>query len=329
MKKYMLLKMLTIVSAGLVYSFLSAQGLKAPIRYFVTVEPDVELEIVEWSDQGEPLILLAGLGHSAHVFDEFAPLLADRFRVLGITRRGFGASSQPQTGYDLNSLANDIRTVMDSLGIEKAIIAGHSFAGDEMTKLASLYSGRIKALIYLDAAYDHIFQQDTLNNYPVTNYKSPSPTDADLLSPEAYRQYYFRKEGVLMPISEIKEINIFGDDGGYEGGVTPGTIYASIINGMEHPNYSGIDVPALAIYAVSYPITEVFTHYDSQDAVTKKQMQKRFEVGLKMDEIGRQDFKRRMINSKVVELEGAGHSLYLTHAEEVAENIRKFIDELQ
>ncbi len=47
----------------------------------------------EWSRKGEPLLFLSGMGQTAHAYDEFAPAFADRYRVLGITRRGWGRSS--------------------------------------------------------------------------------------------------------------------------------------------------------------------------------------------------------------------------------------------
>lgn len=46
-----------------------------------------------------PVVFLAGLGFTAHVFDDFAPRLTDRHHVVAITRRGFGASSKPDGGY--------------------------------------------------------------------------------------------------------------------------------------------------------------------------------------------------------------------------------------
>jgi non-heme chloroperoxidase len=62
---------------------------------FATVDPGVRLEILDWGGSGPPLVLLAGLGNSAHVFDGFAPKLTASNHVYGITRRGFGASSAP------------------------------------------------------------------------------------------------------------------------------------------------------------------------------------------------------------------------------------------
>src|SRR5213594_691876 len=56
---------------------------------FVTVEKNIRLEVLDWGGPGLPVVLLAGGGDTAHVFDDFAPKLTDRFHVYGITRRGF------------------------------------------------------------------------------------------------------------------------------------------------------------------------------------------------------------------------------------------------
>jgi len=58
---------------------------------FVTVDKNVRLEVLDWGGSGRPVVLLAGLGNTAHVFDDFAPKLAGAYHVYGITRRGFGA----------------------------------------------------------------------------------------------------------------------------------------------------------------------------------------------------------------------------------------------
>src|SRR5690349_3687441 len=66
----------------------------------VTVGDHVRLEVLDWGGTGTPIVLLAGLGNTAHVYDDFAPKLAASYHVYGITRRGFGASSVPTAGYD-------------------------------------------------------------------------------------------------------------------------------------------------------------------------------------------------------------------------------------
>ena len=67
---------------------------------FITVDQDVQLEVLDWGGSGRAIVLLAGGGNTAHVFDVFAPKLSDCCHVYGVTRRGYGKSSHPATGYD-------------------------------------------------------------------------------------------------------------------------------------------------------------------------------------------------------------------------------------
>jgi non-heme chloroperoxidase len=64
----------------------------------ITVEKDVQVEVLDWGGPGLNVVLLAGLGNTAHIFDEFAPKLSKHFHVYRITRRGFGQSSWPAGG---------------------------------------------------------------------------------------------------------------------------------------------------------------------------------------------------------------------------------------
>ncbi len=82
---------------------------------FVTVDDGVRLEVLDWGGSGRSVVLLAGLGFTAHVFDGFAEKLTDSYHVYGITRRGYGASSQPASGYTEQRLAEDDLRVLDAL----------------------------------------------------------------------------------------------------------------------------------------------------------------------------------------------------------------------
>ena len=110
---------------------------------FVTVEPGVQLEVLDWGGTRETLVLLTGIGDNAHVFDEFAYQFDDRFHVIGITRRGFGRSSQPAHGYDLDTRARDDITVLDKLNIREAVFVGHSVSGTELNKIGAVYPDRL------------------------------------------------------------------------------------------------------------------------------------------------------------------------------------------
>src|SRR5687767_10934241 len=84
--------------------FTSWRDLSTHKTQFVSVDENVRLEVLDWGGIGRPIVLLGGLGGTAHIFDEFAPKLAKEFCVYGITRRGFGASSVPTSGYGADRL---------------------------------------------------------------------------------------------------------------------------------------------------------------------------------------------------------------------------------
>ena len=91
---------------------------------------------------GRALIFLTGMGASAYIFDKFAPRFTNEFHVLALTRRGHGDSDCPETGYDAETLIEDIRQFMDHLNVEKTTLAGHSLAGVELTHFAATYPNK-------------------------------------------------------------------------------------------------------------------------------------------------------------------------------------------
>src|SRR5215469_9114511 len=96
---------------------------------FVTVEKGVSLEVLDWGGSGRPLVLLAGGGDTAHVFDDFALKLTATFHVYGITRRGFGESGFSPEGYGADRLGDDVVAVLDSLKLSRPVLVGHSIGG--------------------------------------------------------------------------------------------------------------------------------------------------------------------------------------------------------
>lgn len=127
---------------------------------FVTVDKDVKLEVLDWGGTGRPIVLLAGLGDTAHMFDNFAPKLTSEYHVYGITRRGFGASSAPTpdaTNYSADRLGDDVLAVMDALKIDRPVLVGHSLGGEELTSVANWHPERVAGLVYLDAGYAYAF----------------------------------------------------------------------------------------------------------------------------------------------------------------------------
>jgi pimeloyl-ACP methyl ester carboxylesterase len=125
---------------------------RTPEDRFVIVN-GVRLHYIDWGGAGECLLFLTPLGGALlEQFGSLAPQFTDRFRVLGLTRRGQGPSEKPSSGYDTDTLVSDVVTFLDVMGVRQAHIAGHSVAGAEMTRLAGVHPSRVSKLVYLDAA---------------------------------------------------------------------------------------------------------------------------------------------------------------------------------
>jgi len=77
-------------------------------RRMVPVDKDVSLDVMDWGGSGRAVVLLAGLGGTALLFGGFAAKLTPRYHVYGITRRGFGESSKPASGYSADRLGDDV-----------------------------------------------------------------------------------------------------------------------------------------------------------------------------------------------------------------------------
>jgi non-heme chloroperoxidase len=222
---------------------------------FVTVEEGVRLEVLDWGGSGRNIVLLSGSGNTAHVFDDFALKLTGNFHVHGITRRGFGVSSQPKSGYTDQRLADDVLGVLDSLNIQKPILVGHSMAGSEMTTLGSQHSDRLAGLVYLDAgddpgdfsgknpAYIALFK----NLGPLM--RPPPATEMDMKSFQAMRDRQMRIMRFAFPEAELRNQYDTNPDGSVGPNRTPNLVRKAIGEGSKKRDYANIRVPILYLPA--------------------------------------------------------------------------------
>jgi pimeloyl-ACP methyl ester carboxylesterase len=134
---------------------------------FVTVGDDVTLEVLDWGGSGRPVVLLAGQGDTAHVFDNFAPKLTPQYHIYGITRRGYGESSIPENGYSADRLGDDVLEVLATLKLERPVLVGHSIAGEELSSIGTRYPERVAGLIYLEGGYSYAYYDRSVGNYLV------------------------------------------------------------------------------------------------------------------------------------------------------------------
>jgi non-heme chloroperoxidase len=223
----------------------------------VTVDENVQLEVLDWGGSGQALVLLAGLGNTAHQFDDLAPALTARYRVLGITRRAHPGSSTPLTGYAFTRLAEDVLRVIGSMAVDRPIVIGHSFAGEELHVLGARYPEKIRGLVYVDAAFDRGDNADTeaFNAAARALPAATAPGPEDLISFTALRAFLQRTFGAAGPEAHLRARFLTNADGSVGEMWSPTPPVRQEITKEMRAAYTSykpdrIRVPALAIYAV-------------------------------------------------------------------------------
>ncbi len=115
----------------------------------ITTTDKTELYFKDWG-QGRPVILLHGWPLSSDSWDDQAMALADAgYRTIAYDRRGFGRSSQPGSGYDYDTLADDLASVIEQTGAQDATLVGFSMGGGEIARYMSRHGskGVVKAAL--------------------------------------------------------------------------------------------------------------------------------------------------------------------------------------
>ena len=291
---------------------------------FITVDKDVRLEVLDWGGSGRPVVLLAGLGNTAHVFDDFAPKLTAGYHVYGITRRGFGASSVPGSGYGADRLGDDVLAVIDALNLNKPVLVGHSIAGEELSSVGSRYPGRVGGLIYLDAGYQYAF--DNGKGSAMEELQSGAPPDSppgpgDLASFAALQAWFQRTAGCVLPEAVLRE----GTDPTPDGRPLKLRGRASVRKAIQagRRKYTNIPVRVLAIFAEPHnwgpelersadPAAEAYI--TRGNALVKKQT-KAFEAGLP--------------GARVVRLRHANHYVFISNEADVLAEMNAFLSALK
>jgi non-heme chloroperoxidase len=110
---------------------------------FITVGQENSASIdlyYEDHGSGRPVVLIHGYPLSGRAWDKQVPvLLEEGYRVLTYDRRGFGRSSQPTAGYDYDTFANDLRTLLEALDLGDVTLVGHSMGSGEVTRYLGRY----------------------------------------------------------------------------------------------------------------------------------------------------------------------------------------------
>jgi pimeloyl-ACP methyl ester carboxylesterase len=303
---------------------------------FVTVDntanKPVNLEVLDWGGSGRPLVLLAGLGNTAHIFDKFAPKLTAAYHVYGITRRGFGASSAPSpsaAAYSADRLGDDVLAVLDALKLDalklsRPVLAGHSLGGEELSSVGSRHPERVAGLIYLDAGYSYAYYDRSRGDLGIDL--------ADLQKKLEQLQPGKRPEDPRHLIDELLATTLPGferDLKEMQKNLPPAPsaqpapaqvppITQAIMTGML--KYTDIRVPVLAIFAVPHATGQPFKDEaaraaaDAHDEATTGAQAKAFESGVP--------------SARVVRLPHASHYVFLSNEADVLREMNDFLGNL-
>ena len=298
---------------------------------FVTVDDNVRLEVLDWGGTGRPLVLLAALGNTAHVYDDFAPKLTANYHVYGITRRGFGASSVPAAGYDADRMGDDIVAVLDSLKLTRPVLAGHSYAGSELSSIGSRRPDRVAGLVYFDAVFPYSFDngkgpslehfKEMATQLEMAASRMPAPSPADRASFAAYQAYEKRYNGRTFPEAEYRMQRVPTPDGSVGKSRVPPRVFQATLAGMK--KFADIRAPALAFIADPQDMGPWWNTTEDPEVrrilalaqPSKERVAKAFEEGVP--------------SAHVVRMPNVSHYVFLTNEADVIREMKAFIAALK
>jgi len=300
---------------------------------FVNVN-GIKLHYLDWGGEGDALLFLAGMGCNAHIFDGFAPRFTDKFHVIALTRRGHGESDHPETGYDVDTLTEDVRHFMDMLGIEKIILAGHSMASIELSHFSALYPERVLKLIFLDAAYDRSLAASK-------NFRERSPW-RNIQPPGLDVDYYTEKDYFAAMKRAYPSLAVIWNDAMEDSSLheTIKTPEGKIVDRMSDaiskaitdtltsymPDDSIIKAPTLAFFAMSKGAYSISDDWMTEEQ--KTQLKHHFETtehSWTRENI--EQFRQNVPHAKIIEIPQGHHYCFIKQEELVYEEMRNFLSE--
>jgi non-heme chloroperoxidase len=290
----------------------------------IAVAPGVRVEVLDWGGTGPALVFLGGVYSTGHVWDTFAPRFTDRFRVLAITRRGLGASDVPNPGpYDGPTLAADLKAVLDSLGIARAVLVGHSFGGTEASWFASAYPERVEKLVYLESYCAGCVPVGGMRGRALRP-RAPPLTDRDTLTPAGIAAYQRRTLGFAFPEAELRAISRYAADGTVRNPV-PLFVREALPAGSGRPDVSRIAAQVLGIFAERATVEQEFWWASRMRSPERLLAQVYLESTLPNRRVAREQFAGTLPHARVEVIPGAQHFIFLSHPDQVERLMREFL----
>jgi pimeloyl-ACP methyl ester carboxylesterase len=209
---------------------------------FVTLSTGLRMEYVEQGDaSGVPVVFLHGVTDSWHSFERVLPLLPPSVHAFSISQRGHGDSSRPESGYLLSDLSRDLRAFLDAVGLERAVIAGHSMGSMVAQRFVVDHPDRVSALALM-GAFSTLFQDPGLTDY----YRSAIAPLTDPIDAAFAREWQLSTLALAMPGDHLDAVVA-------ETLKVPARVWHAAFEGfLETPDFSGelagVAVPTLILW---------------------------------------------------------------------------------
>jgi pimeloyl-ACP methyl ester carboxylesterase len=300
----------------------------APIEGFAEAN-GVRLQYLDWGNTRPALILVHGLGDNPHIFDDLAPAFADRFHVIAYSRRGAG-DSEARGPYDVDTLTEDLRLLMDALGIPKANFVAHSAGGNEITELAARYPQRVGRIVYLDAGYDWA-DPDFKAAIEAVPYSELDVPPSAMSSLDAYLSY--QKDMWYTQLNDMRRVEASLREGVIV--QSDRTVKNRIPKEVQDAHFDALVSNKPRDYAhVHVPVLAIFTQhmYDPQTSDLRlrakaRDWEQRYWVRFQEKSIAR--LHRELPQAQVLRLPGVHGSFFLTNRKSVVDAMDRFLDTAQ
>jgi len=300
---------------------------------FVEVQPGVRLEVLDWGGTGPPMVLLAGLGDSAHVFDTFSQKLTPHFHVYGLTRRGAGKSDTPQPvwqNYTADRLGDDVLKVLETLHLDRVVLVGHSIAGEELSSIVSRHPERVRALIYLDAGaeaamyvrsvYSNLIDwNDMRNKVDAINFAGPVQEQKMLMEQMINNEIPLYVESLKQRLQLLQDLPDSTPLSQETLSSQSFQVAWAILHGEQR--FTEIHCPALVIYSAPRS-PAISTEADA------KVREANYKTAMQGIDVEAQAFEAQSPPAKIARIVGADHYMYRSNEEEVLREIFGFMHDL-
>ncbi|MFN3969603.1 alpha/beta fold hydrolase [Flavobacterium sp.] len=152
---------------------------------YIETAPNIKLYVKDYG-HGKPVILIHGWPLSNEMWEyQIEALVENGYRVIAYDRRGFGKSSQPWNGYNYDTLTDDLKAIIDQLGLTDITLVGFSMGGGEVVRYFSRYGGKnvSKAVLISSVTPFRLWTQDNPDgNLPEKNEATANKIKEDRIS---------------------------------------------------------------------------------------------------------------------------------------------------